>query len=476
MSYYTHYKEKRGKPNIMFIPLSRSTSVMMASSYWTACFSFMLFLFISPAFGASPTALVAPIQLDAATSLYTMKLAPPSPSGSSPLMLDLDNSNLWVDCVDPAPYSSPTFKPLLCEETAACAAARSCTSNICGPSSCYDTCSVVVPYPACNNYTCVSWASISAIKWTMDTAVWRDTIAFPSTDGRRVLSKVTIPEFAFLCTDKTLLKGGEGKLPPGVVGGAGLSRAAIALPSQISSKVPSISRKFAYCLSSSASRPGVIFFGDGPYVFHPDVELSGLLRYTPLINFSKEADSYFIQVISLSVAGVPLPIDSSLLTIKRNKTSRTYMGGTRFSSSVPYTQLTPAIYSHLISEFEKAAVARGIKKTHPVSPFDLCFDASTVSLSTAGYNVPQINMTLKGKGKSKTEIWQISAANTLTLVNRDVYCLAFQPTDEYESRSIIIGTYQQQEAFFQFDLAANRLGFVSSLALRRTSCSNFSFS
>ncbi|KAH7405294.1 hypothetical protein KP509_15G064400 [Ceratopteris richardii] len=448
----------------------------MTPFFFISFVTFLLLLLFSFISNASPTALVAPIQLDAATSLYTMKLVPPSPSGNSPIMLDLDNSNLWRDCADPVLYSSPSFRPLLCNETAACAAAQTCSSNICGSAGCYGTCNEAgLTYPTCSNYTCASWASITAIRWSMGTAVWRDTIALPSTDGRQVLSKVTIPDFAFLCTDDTLLKGGEGRLPPGVVGGTGLSRNPIALPSQISSKIPTISRKFGYCLPSSTTRPGVIFFGDGPYVFKPDIDVSTRLRYTPIISFSKEADSYFLDVKSISVAGVPLGIDSSLLTIKRNKTSRSYVAGTRFSSSVPYTQLTPSIYNSLVSEFKKAAIAQKIKEVAPISPFDLCFDASTTNFSRVGYNVPQIDIALKGNGKSKTEKWQIYGANSVTKVNRDVFCLAFQPTDEYESRSIIIGTYQQQEAFFQFDLAANRLGFVPSLPLIGTGCSDFSF-
>ncbi|KAH7405285.1 hypothetical protein KP509_15G063700 [Ceratopteris richardii] len=309
----------------------------------------------------------------------------------------------------------------------------------------------------------------------MNTAVWWDTIALPSTDGRQALSKVTIPRFAFVCTDNTLLKAGEGKLPRGVVGTAGISRGAIALPSQISSKIPTIARKFAYCLPSTASSSGPIFFGDGPYVFQPGIDVSGLLRYTPLISFSKQADSYFIQVKSISVAGVSLPINQSMLTIRHDKPSRSYVGGTRFSSSVPYTQLAPSIYTVLASAFKKAAIASGIKPVTPVSPFDLCFDASTAYQTRVGYNVPLIEIALEGKGKSKTEVWQITGVNSVVSVNDRVFCLAFRTTDEYEERSIIIGTHQQQNGFFQFDLAAKRLGFISTLLSMRTTCTAFKF-
>ncbi|KAH7405289.1 hypothetical protein KP509_15G064000 [Ceratopteris richardii] len=303
-------------------------------------------------------------------------------------------------------------------------------------------------FPACNNNSCSAWASISTTKWLMNAAVWWDSIALLS---------------------------GEGKIPSGAVGGAGLSKSPIALPEQISSKVPSIARKFAYCLPSSPSNSGVIFFGNGPYVFQPGIELSTFLRYTPLVSFSKEADSYLINVISISVGGVILPINGSMLKIHRDKASRSYVGGTRFSSSVPYTLLAPSIYGALISEFRKAAIAQGMKLVGPVSPFGLCFDASTMKSTRLGYNVPLIEIALKGEGKSKKETWQIYGANSVVRLSDQVYCLAFQTTDQYESRSIVIGTYQQKDAFFEFDLQADRLGFISSLLGLRTTCSNFKF-
>ena len=80
---------------------------------------------------ATVRALIAPISYDAETSLYTLTLATPSPRGGGPLLLELDNSNLWVDCVNPHPYSSPSFKPVLCNNTKACTASESCSFHMC---------------------------------------------------------------------------------------------------------------------------------------------------------------------------------------------------------------------------------------------------------------------------------------------------------------------------------------------------------
>ncbi|KAH7405288.1 hypothetical protein KP509_15G063900 [Ceratopteris richardii] len=300
----------------------------------------------------APTALVAPIQLDAATSLYTMKLVPPSRSGNSPLMLDLDNSNVWRDCVDPRPYSSPTFKPLLCNDTAACASG------------------VVQPSPICQR--CGSTISYLSLYYTL-------------------APKAMVEDYFLI------------------------------LPLRVSFK--------------------------------------GVSSFTRFY-------------VSISVAGVILPINGSMLKIHRDKASRSYVGGTRLSSSVLYTLPAPSIYSVLISELQKAAVAQGMKLVDPVSPFGLCFDASRVKSTRLGHNVPLIEIALKGEGKSKTETWQIYGANSILRLSDQVYCLAFQTTDQYESRSIGIGICQEKDVLVEFDLQADRLGFISSLLVLRTSSHN----
>lgn len=63
---------------------------------------------------------------------------------------------------------------------------------------------------------------------------------------------------------------------------AGLGRTVSSLPYQFH-KAFRFHRTFAICLSSSATSDGVIFFGDSPYNFLPDEEISKSLIYTPLI-------------------------------------------------------------------------------------------------------------------------------------------------------------------------------------------------
>ena len=459
--------------------------MIMASSYTNnIVVAFLLLIcgifYIDSTLTAAATVrtLIAPISYDAATSLYTLTLATPSPRGGGPLLLELDNSNLWVDCVNPNPYSSPSFKPVLCNNTKACTAAESCTVFICASAGCLDdNCypGNIFAYPACSNRTCSSWASVTEVG-TLATSVWMDRVSLLATDGARLVRpSVTMPEFSFLCGDNTLLVSDRIKLPAGVVGGTGLSRAPIALPSQISAKIPTVARKFAYCLPSVPEpERGVIFFGDGPYVFFGGankLDLSKLLTYTPLKTYSREKDAYFLTVQSISVDGLALPIDPAYFsaTKKRNKTT-SFVGGTRFSSGNPYTLLTPPVYDILASRFEKACVSRGIKPAPAIAPFEHCFSSASARASKLGFDVPTIDIVLKKKAK-----WRIVGANSVIKVNKDVFCLAFRKTDQYEGRSIVIGTFQQQNAFFQFDLAQARMGFISTLLPLNTTCSSFNF-
>lgn len=63
----------------------------------------------------------------------------------------------------------------------------------------------------------------------------------------------------------------------------------------------------------------------------------------------------------------------------------------------------------------------------------------------------------------------------LVQVNNDVMCLGFVDGGINPRTSIVIGGHQIEDNFLQFDLAASRLGFSSSLLFRQTTCGNFNF-
>ncbi|GMN75271.1 hypothetical protein TIFTF001_056585 [Ficus carica] len=69
-------------------------------------------------------------------------------------------------------------------------------------------------------------------------------------------------------------------------------------------------------------------------------------------------------------------------------------------------------------------------------------------------------------------------------VSNEVLCLGFVDGGpirfvdwgvKFTRTAIVIGGHQIEDNLLQFDLAASRLGFSSSLLLKQTSCSNFNF-
>ncbi|KAH7404760.1 hypothetical protein KP509_15G041300 [Ceratopteris richardii] len=410
-----------------------------------------------------PKALLSPISFDASTSLYSISLG-----NKYSLLLDLENSVFWIDCVHP-PYSSSTMSLARCHG-AVCNMASVCNSLICdgggapGCATCFGP-----PSPVCQNSSCSPSISNSAISTSTVSTLWTDTFSVLSTDGRNPGPIVDVPKLPFACADDLLIT--NNSVPAGVVGDAALSRAKIALPSQLAAKL-SLKRKFTYCLPSTSSGKGVLFFGDSPIVFLPSIDFSNNFKYTPLLTDPSQPDSYMIGITGISVNGVKLKIDSDLLKIKNDGTGST-IGGTIITSTERYTQLESSIYDALAREFKAAANARGIKDAPAVSPFDTCFDASTASSTRIGYNVPEIDLSLKGSGGV---VWPIFGANSVVSVQDDkVICLAFLRRKQYETRAVVIGTFQQQDALMQFDLATSRLGFVPTLLGRMATCSNFNF-
>eukprot|EP01018_Ginkgo_biloba_P027082 Gb_13051 [translate_table: standard] len=164
----------------------------------------------------------------------------------------------------------------------------------------------------------------------------QDVVALVSTDGKNPGPRVTVPQFAFSCTPPFLLEG----LAQGVAGMAGLSRARLAMPTQLSAAF-SFNRKFAMCLPGGNSR-GALFFGNEPYVFLPGRDVSKQLIYTPLLKNPKNPIEYFIGVKSIQINGQKVSIDSAKL-----KFNSEGQGGTKLSTVVPYTQAATPIYNVL---------------------------------------------------------------------------------------------------------------------------------
>ncbi|CAN4086250.1 unnamed protein product [Withania somnifera] len=260
-----------------------------------------------------------------------------------------------------------------------------------------------------------------------------DVLSIQSTDGSNHGNCVKIPSFILTCVPTFLTEG----LASGVKGTVGLGSNRIALPSQLA-EIFSFPRKFAVCLSSSTQSSGVIFFGDGPYMMLPNIDVSKDIIFTPLITSPLKLDQ---------VNGKPVIINKKLLAIDKRGN-----GGTKISAGSPCSILKSSIYDvatkAFIDELSNAT------RVAAVGPFETCFSSKRVGSARGGPAVPAIDLVLQ----TTRVYWRISGANSM--VSQDVMCLGF---------------VNGRDNLLQFDLARSTLGFSSSLLSRQTTCANFNF-
>ncbi|KDP40110.1 hypothetical protein JCGZ_02108 [Jatropha curcas] len=421
----------------------------------------LVLLFVSPGIAQTtfrPKALVLPVQKDSLTLQYVTQINQRTPLVPVNVTLDLGGLFLWVDCEQG--YVSSSYRPARCN-SAQCSLinARRCSNEICLGSS---------PRPGCNNNTCSRFLDNRVISFGTEGEVGQDVVSVQSTDGSNPGILASVSNLLFTCARTFILEG----LPNGVKGMAGLGRNRASLPSQFSSAF-NFRNKFAVCLTSSSAK-GVVFFGDGPYVLQPNFDVSKSLTYTPLLqnplstgsgfNPTESSSDYFIGVKSIKINEKTVSLNTTLLKINSEGS-----GGTMLSTVRPYTVMETTIYNAVLNAFVKELAH--VPRVASVAPFGACFDASKIASTRLGPAVPSIDLMLQ----SNNVVWRIIGANSMVQVNRDVLCLGFVDGGVDARTSIIIGGHQLEDNFLQFDLAASRLGFSSSLLSRQTTCANFDF-
>ncbi|KAI3967429.1 hypothetical protein MKX01_012239 [Papaver californicum] len=254
---------------------------------------------------------------------------------------------------------------------------------------------------------------------------------------------VTARGISFGCEKTTgMLRG----LAKGANGIAGLGRSSgLSLASQFAAAFR-FPQKFILELSSGDN--GVMYFGDGPYT---DRQYRHRLVYTPLITNSHFSSEYFVDVKSIEIDGANVELNRGLLTINK----KNGVGGTKFSTLVPYTTMETSIYKAFTSAYIQRAKTMGISMVAPIAPFSACFNVSTIENRPDGLVVPTIVLSLPNKVN-----WQmIGTGTSLEYVKRNVLCLAFVDGGSKPKTSIVIGGHQMQYSIIEFDIARSRLGF-----------------
>ncbi|KAI8009353.1 Basic 7S globulin [Camellia lanceoleosa] len=406
----------------------------MASSFYST-FLFSL-LFISSTLAKTSfrhEALILRVQKDPSTLQYVTHLNKRIPLVPVSLILNLGGQFLWVDCDQS--YSSSSYYPARC---------RSAQCSLSGSTACTTEC-YSSPKPGCYNNTCSLLPDNTATRTSSGGELGSDIVTVESTDGNNPGKVVSVPHFLFVCGSTFLLEG----LAIGVKGMAGLGRTKISLPSQFSAAF-SFHKKFAICLSSSIML----------YPSHPLNPVSTASAYS----VGDASSDYFIGVQSIKINEKTVPINTSLLTIDSEGN-----GGTKISTVNAYTILETSIYKAVTKFFIKEL--SGVSRVASVAPFKACFNSNNISSTRVGPAVPSIDLLLQ----SESVFWRIFGTNSMVQVSDDVLCLGFVDGGAKPRTSIVIGGYQVEDNLLQFDLAASKLGFSSSLLFRQTNCANFNF-
>ncbi|KAL7587399.1 probable aspartic proteinase GIP2 [Lactuca sativa] len=406
-----------------------------------------------------PKAIHLPIRKNQTTSQYytTFESGHPESPTIIDALIDLGAPSVWFDCTT---YVSASYKR------------ASCGSNRCKKAkglSCVGCNST--PRPGCSNNTCGVFAYNPFHDYLTIQELGEDTIRVYSTDGAYVWFSYDVPKFQLSCADSLTIERLPGDHTKGLVG---LARAEISLPSQISSFFK-LAKKFALCLpSSSENGLGDVYIGGGPYYMLPSIKDQSLSLVTtplvvnmfgtgPIISEGESSVEYFINVKNIEISGKRVSFSPSLLSIDTNG-----VGGTKVSTTAPYTILQSSIYKRFVKDFIKEASLNNIKRVNSVAPFGACFDSKTAPNTITGPAVPNIDLILEGRNVRMT----LYGANSMVEAKKNVICLAFIDGGAEPTTSIVLGGHQLENYILEFDLTSSTLGLSSSLLLQNTSCSH----
>ncbi|RZC55377.1 hypothetical protein C5167_014233 [Papaver somniferum] len=432
---------------------------MSSSSLPHLLFCFLIFFSSTNTVFSLPVPLLTPIEKDHPSLQHTTTIHHGTPFTPTKLLIDLSSSFSWIH------YNTTNF-----------------TSNSHNPIPCDSPLCKSLGSLACSNQTCSLFPENPLTRRATIAASVQDLVALPSTDGRNPGPHTSVSDFIFASSSQPQLLHG---LPADVSGVFALGRSDLSFPAQVS-RAFSLPYIFTLCLSSSPSAPGVGFFGTrGPFIFHPEIDLSNSLVYTPLIlnpvshtvmTYHKiPSPEYYIGVSSVRVNGKPVLINEKLLTIDENG-----YGGTKINSVVPYTTMESSIYRAFTKMFIQEAALMNLTMTKPVRPYGVCFKSDVLGHTRVGPAVPTVDFVMH----HDRVYWRFFGGNLMVRIPGDdasddgdggKWCLGFVDGGINATTSVVIGAHQIENNLIQFDLRLRRFGFSSSLMTRETTCANFNF-
>nr|GLL18352.1 aspartyl protease AED3-like [Ipomoea trifida] len=326
------------------------------------------------------------------------------------MVLDTSSDNAWVPCSGCYGCSSAVFAP----NASATYASMDCTLP-----ECTQVRGLACPAAGAGAGACLfnqSYGGDSSFSATL------------SHDSLRLGTDI-IPNYAFGCINAV---SGNNIPPQGLLG---LGRGSMSLLSQSG---PLYSGVFSYCLPSFKS-----------YYFSGSLKLGPLgqpknIRTTPLLKSPHRPSLYYVNLTSVSVGRVTVPIAPELLAFDPVSGS-----GTIIDSGTVITRFAKPAYEAIRDEFRN----RVSGPFSNIGAFDTCFAVTHESVAPAiTFHFQGLDLVLP----MENTLIHTSAGN--------LACLAMAAAPSYGNSVLnVIANLQQQNLRILFDTANSRLGIAREL-------------
>ncbi|KAK7284798.1 hypothetical protein RJT34_19551 [Clitoria ternatea] len=374
---------------------------------------------------------------------YSIDLNFGTPPQTSPFVFDTGSSLVWFPCTSRYlcsrcnfPNIDPTKMPTFIPKNSSSAKLLGCKNPKCGfifgpdeQSRC----------PKCNpqSQNCTQTCPAYIIQYGLGS-----TAGFLLLENLDFPGKI-VPDFLVGCSILST------RQPSGI---AGFGRGKESLPSQMGLK------RFSYCLISHS-------FDDAPensdLILHTgstgDSKTNGVsytpFRRNPSVNNSAFLEYYYVNLRKVVVGGkrVKIPLKFSEPSVVDGN------GGTIVDSGSTFTFMERPVYELLAQEFEKQLAnldrAKDVEAQSGLRP---CFNVSGVGNMT----FPELVFQFKGGAKMTLPL-----PNYFSLIgDSEVVCLTIISDGglgpvKTSGPAVILGNYQQQNFYVEYDLENERFGF-----------------
>eukprot|EP00249_Psilotum_nudum_P007423 c20551_g1_i2 orf=175-1563(-) len=201
-------------------------------------------------------------------------------------------------------------------------------------------------------------------------------------------------------------------------------------------------KKFSYCLPdlfTSSHSSGIILFGKSP-------KPTSSMMYTPMV---PGLENYYVQILGISVGNILLNIPETAFQL--NKT--TGQGGAYIDSGSAFTSFVDAAYLPLTEALWKATEHMEPLSSEPYG--DVCFNISIFDSKLP--DIPTVTLHFGGGAELELNSDSILYAVGKVAGNSTMVCNAF-----IRSTINVIGNFQQQNYWMEYDLSKSRIGFAKA--------------